>query len=55
MNPQVTSEQEAQAFITSNRNPFLSGGAWGANLAWCDNYKKEGHVRSECWFLYPVL
>jgi gag-polypeptide of LTR copia-type len=55
MNPQVTSEPESQAFATTNRHRDASSGTRGASSTRCDNYKKEGHVRSGCWFLYPEL
>jgi hypothetical protein len=55
MNPQVASESKSQAFATTTHHHDALGGTRGASLARYDNCKKEGHVQSGCWFLYPVL
>jgi hypothetical protein len=55
MNPHPTLKPESQAFTTHHRNHSLKGEIRGAATAHCDNCKKEGHSRDECWFIHPEL
>jgi gag-polypeptide of LTR copia-type len=58
MNPRLSKNQESSAFQVHNSKPSFRDTAIGKgapSTERCDHYKKAGHNRDECWFLYPHL
>jgi Retrotransposon gag protein len=56
MNPYITiTEQENHAFVGFHHNPNPRAENQGAKTIKCDNCKKDGHSKDECWFLHLEL